>query len=64
MDDDGYITQVARKDVARRILEHGDKRYLYRGKHLRADDILLEQVRAIARFLRDGTPIKVYIAPW
>ncbi len=64
MDDDGYITQVARKDVARRILEHGEKRYLYRGKHLRADDILLEQVRAIARFLRDGTPIKVYVAPW
>ncbi len=64
MDDDGYITQAARKDVARRILEHGDKRYRYHGKHLRADDILLEQVRAIARFLRDGTTIKVYVAPW
>ena len=64
MDDDGYITQAARKEVAQRILEHGDKRYLYHGRHLHADDILLEQVRAIARFLRDGSPIKPYIAPW
>lgn len=64
MDEDGYITQAARKDVGRRILEHGDKRYLYHGKHLRADDILLEQVRTIARFLRDGIALSPYIAPW
>jgi len=64
IDDEGRLTQKARRNLAEKVLARMETRVIYQGKKHSLRAIVQSQARLVAAFVRGESAYKPYIARW
>ena len=60
----GVLAPASRRRLAERVLERMEERVDYRGRQTRASDIIVAEVRQVARAIECGEGWEPYVAEW
>ncbi len=63
-DDAGTLALATRRRLAERILERFDERVDYQGRHIKISDVVVSEVRCVAKAIERGEAWEAYVADW